>query len=152
MGSNGSKSSGALEDEAGRHWANVLSIGDNIRVLERKDRNMNVKLPEESHTPNRIYVVINKPPEGDKGKNDPYAGMLKSIAKYGSDCKKLYEIHVDHVHNGLNIHYHPWKDGKPVKVGEGKNSPNVALPLTNGMRRLLNTVIKYVPYYEQKKK
>lgn len=150
MGANGSKASGSLEHEAGRHWTTVLSIGDNIRVLERDDHNKNVKLPEESHTPNRIYVVINKPPKGDKGKNDPYAGKLKSIGVYGSDCKKLYEIHVDHVHNGLNLHCHPWKEGKPIQTGTGKNSPNVAYPLTKEMRGLLNAIIKYVPYYAKK--
>lgn len=151
MGANGSKASGSLEHEAGRNWTTVLSIGDNIKVLERKDSKANVKLPEESHSPNRIYVVINKPPQGEKGKKDPYAGKLKSIGVYGPDCKKLYEIHVDHVHDGLNVHYHPWKNGGPVRKGIGKNSPNMAYALTKDMENLLNTIKQYVPFYEKKK-
>lgn len=142
MGANGSKASGSLEYESGRTYSTVLSIDDNIKVLERKDPKENVKLPEESHTSNRIYVVINKPPQGEKGQNDPYAGKLKSIGVYGPDCKKLYEIHVDHVHDGLNVHYHPWKDGRPIRKGKGKRSPNVAYALTKDMESLLNKIKK----------
>lgn len=146
MGANGSKASGRLENEEGREYHTVLSISDNIKVLEKKDSNKNVKLPEESHTPNRIYVVINKPPSENKWSDEPTAGKLKSIAVYGDDCKKLYEIHVDHVHDGMSIHYHPWKDGKPQQKGRGKKSPNIALPLSPEMNNLLNQVKKYVPH------
>ena len=57
------------------------------------------KLPEESHSPNRIYAVFNK-----KG-ND-----VQAIAKYGPDGKKIWEIHTND-HNGLGPHYHPCEDG-----------------------------------------
>lgn len=146
MGANGSKASGALETSIGRTFHTVISITDNIKVVESNNKNANVKLPEESHTPNRIYVVINKPATDKKGKNDPHAGKLKSIGVYGPDCKKLFEIHVDHAHNGLTIHYHPWKDGSPVKVGPGKNASNKAFPLTPEMKKLLEIVKKKVPH------
>jgi len=146
MGANGSKASGILENPAGRTYHTVISITDNIKVVESNNKNANVKLPEESHTPNRIYVVINKPASDKKGKGDPHAGKLKSIAVYGPDCKKLYEIHVDHTHNGMTIHFHPWENGRPVKVGTGKNSPNKAFPLTPEMKKILEIVKKKVPY------
>lgn len=146
MGANGSKGRGLLEDPKNRQYHTVLNITDNIKVVEANNKNANVKLPEESHTPNRIYVVINKPASSNKWMNEPYAGKLKSIAVYGDDCKKLYEIHVDHSHDGLHEHYHPWKDGHPVKLGNGKNSPNVAYALTNDMKELLKLVNTKVPH------
>ena len=76
----------------------------------------------------------------------PYAGKLKSVAVYGNDCKKLYEIHVDHTHDGLSIHYHPWENGRPVKSGKGENSPNAAYELTSEMEKLLNNIKKKVPH------
>ena len=146
MGANGSKASGILEDSKNRTYHTVIEIADNIKVIESNNKDLNVKLPEESHTPNRIYVAINKPATDKKGLNDPYAGKLKSIAVYGDDCKKLFEIHVDHSHNGMSVHYHPWENGHPVKVGNGKHSPNIALPLTAEMKKLLETIKKKVPY------
>lgn len=146
MGANGSKARGILETPAGRTYHTVISITDNIKVIESNNKNLNVKLPEESHTTNRIYVVVNKPATDNKGKNDPYAGKLKSIGVYGSDCKKLFEIHVDHAHDGMTIHYHPWENGHPVKTGNGKNSPNVAHPLTPDMKKLLEIIKKKVPH------
>lgn len=146
MGANGSKASGVLEYPMGRTYHTIISISDNIKVVESNNKNANVKLPEESHTPNRIYVVINKPATGNKGKNDPHAGKLKSIGVYGEDCRKLYEIHIDHVHDGLTIHYHPWENGHPIKAGNGKNAPNKAFTLTPEMNKLLEIVKKKVPY------
>lgn len=146
MGANGSKGKGLLEDPRNRNYHTALDISDNIKVVEANNKNANVKLPEESHTPNRIYVAINKPATDKKGQKDPYAGKLKSIAVYGSDCKKLFEIHVDHTHNGLAIHYHPWENGHPVKNGTGKNAHNIAFPLTSEMKKLLEQVKSKVPH------
>jgi len=146
MGANGSKASGSLETSEGRTYHTVISISDNIKVIEPNNKNANVKLPEESHTPNRIYVAINKPATDKKGQNDPNAGKLKSIGVYGPDCKKLFEIHVDHTHNGLSVHFHPWENGRPFKEGAGRNAPNKAFPLTSEMKKLWEIVKKKVPY------
>ena len=148
MGANGSNGKGLLEDPDKRNYTTntAFDISDNIKVVEAKDKNAKVKLPEESHTPNHIYVAINKPATDKIGKNDPYAGKLKSIAVYGSDCKKLYEIHVDHSHNGMSVHYHPWENGHPVKAGTGKNAHNVAYPLTSEMKKILEQVKSKVPH------
>ena len=148
MGGNGSKGKGLLEDPDNRDYRTneIFKISDNIVVVEAKNQNAKVKLPEESHTPNRVYVAVNKPATDKIGKNDPYAGKLKSIAVYGSDCKKLYEIHVDHTHGGMPEHYHPWENGHPVKAGTGKNARNAAYPLTAEMKRLLQQVKSKVPH------
>lgn len=146
MGANGSKGRGNLENPAGRTYHTVISISDNIKVIEPNNKNANIKLPEESHTPNRIYIAINKPATDKKGQNDPYAGKLKSIGVYGPDCKKYYEIHVDHEHDGMKIHFHPWENGHPVKSGAGKNAKNKAFPLTPEMKKLLEIIKKKVPY------
>ncbi len=146
MGANGSKASGTFDDPKNWIYHTAFEISNNIKVMEANNKNANVKLPEESHTPNRIYVAINKPATNTKGLNDPFAGKLKSIAVYGNDCKKLFEIHVDHSHNGISTHYHPWENGRPVKTGTGKNSPNTAYPLTPDMIKLLDQIKKKVPH------
>ena len=56
--------------------------------------------------------------------------MLKGVAKYGDDGKKLFEIHTTD-HKGLGAHYHPWKDGHPLD----------AKPLTIELKKLLNDAI-----------
>lgn len=148
MGANGKKSKKQLENPKDRAYRTneVLKISDNIVVVEAKNKNARVKLPEESHTPNRVYVAINKPATDKIGQKDPYAGKLKSIAVYDGECKKLYEIHVDHTHDGMPEHYHPWENGHPVKAGMGKNAHNVAYPLTTEMKRLLQQVKNKVPH------
>lgn len=148
MGANGTKGKGILENPATRIYKTneVFKISENIVVVEAKNKDARVKLPEESHTPNRVYVAINKPATDKIGKNDPYAGKLKSIAVYDSNCKKLYEIHVDHTHGGMPQHYHPWENGHPVKAGTGKNAHNAAYPLTAYMKQILQQVKSKVPH------
>lgn len=119
MGGNGSTKSGTSATEAGREYRTIFSIGSNIKVIQRKNFKLSVKLPEESHTPNRIYAVFKK-----DGSN------LKEFAVYGSDCKKLYEVHLQE-HNGIYPHVHFWKNGKPI------GGTNYALPLTKEMQHLL---------------
>ena len=58
MGGNGSFLSGITNFENGRMYKTVSSIGDNIKVLETKNPKAGVKLPEESHTPNRTYATF----------------------------------------------------------------------------------------------
>ena len=81
-----------------------------------------MKLPEESHTPNSVYAIFNKNGNG-----------VKAIAQYGSDGKKLWEIHTtDHHHMGPHVHY--WENGGPKK--EEPHS------LTPQMQKLLDNVSK----------
>lgn len=138
MGANGSKASGALEDPNNREYKSVFFISKNIEVIQLKDSNRRIKLPEESQTPNRVYAIFDK------------NGALKSIARYDSDCLKKFEMHFDHEHDGLKPHYHKWVDkgnGKrgPEKKGSGKNSKNKAYPLTEGMKKLYDKIKEYAP-------
>lgn len=119
MGGNGSAAKGLTNSEAGRKFKTVGTIGD-IQIVESKNPKQSAKLPEESHTPNRIYAEFRK-----DGKD------VGAIAVYGPDCKKIYEIHTAD-HHGLNPHVHYWKDGKPVSVG----------PLDASQQALLDKVRK----------
>lgn len=117
MGANGTHANGSLKSELGRNWKTTATIGI-IQIVALKNPKAGVKLPEESHTPNRTYATFYK--DGHD---------VKAIAKYGSDGKKLWEIHtVDH--KGLGAHYHDWKDG----------SPTTSHMLTAEMKALLNKV------------
>lgn len=118
MGGNGSFANGSTATEEGRRWKTVAVLPNGVKVIELKNPKANHKAPEESHTPNSVYVMFNKDGNG-----------IKSISQYGSDGKKEFEIHtVDH--KGLGTHYHPWKDGRP---GE-------AAPLTDKLKKLLNDI------------
>lgn len=119
MGGNGSFASGSTRNEEGRRWKTINVLFNGAKVLELKKSSDSVKLPEESHTPNSIYAIYYANGKG-----------LKEIAEYGSDGKKLYEIHtVDH--KGLGTHYHTWKDGKP-------GDPQ---PITAAMEKLLKEIL-----------
>lgn len=119
MGGNGSFALKSTVSEAGRRWKTVMTTPSGIKILELKNPNSSISLPEESHTPNTTYAIFNK---GGKG--------LKAVAKYGEEGKKLFEIHTTD-HKGLGAHYHPWKDGHPME----------ARPLTAALKKLLNDAI-----------
>ncbi len=122
MGGNGSHASGVLNSEEGRAYRTIFTMGENIKVLEQKDPQKGGKLPEESRTPNRIYVSLYA-----NGKD------VKAIAQYDENGKKMYEIHTAE-HKGYQPHYHIWKDGKPDK---GLHH------LTPEMQQLLTKVLNY---------
>ena len=122
MGANGSHASGVLNTEEGRAYKLLFNMGDNIVFLEQKDPKKKGKLPEESHTPNRIYVAFMA-----NGRD------VKEIAKYDKDGKKVWAIHTNE-HKGIQPHYHIWKDGKPTKDG---------FELTSEMKSLLKKVRNY---------
>lgn len=118
MGGNGSFASGSTAAENGRNWKTVLVLPNGMKVIELKNPKANHKAPEESHSPNSVYIMFNK-----KGKG------IKSVSVYGNDGKKMYEIHtVDH--KGMGVHYHPWKDGRP-------DTPK---PLSIPMKEMLNEI------------
>lgn len=125
MGANGSKGAGLLENEEDRRYRTVFSIGDNIKVLQPKsDSHGKGKLPEESHSPNRIYVIFYSNGNG-----------IKAYAAYDENCKKSYEVHtIDH--KGLGAHYHPWIDGHPA-------SKKQVYKITHEMRSMIEQILKF---------
>lgn len=105
MGGNGSRGKGLLNSELGRNWKTVATIGE-IQIVQLKISTKHNKLPEESHTANRIYAIFEK--DGSD---------VKAIAKYGNDGKKIWEIHtIDH--KGLGPHLHKWANEAPVHGSE----------------------------------
>ena len=122
MGANGSHASGALHTEEGRAYKTLFTMGENIKVLETKNPNRQGKLPEESRTPNRIYVSFMA------NGND-----VKEIAKYDSDGKKVWCIHTLN-HKGISPHYHNWSNGKQLKD---------AYALTIEMKSILDKIRNY---------
>lgn len=120
MGGNGSFLKRAADSESERRYFTVDTLGE-IQIIQYKNGKQR-KMPEESHTPNRIYATFEK--DGSD---------VKAIARYGSDGKKIFEIHtVDHY--GIHPHYHLWGDGTQQKDG---------FPLTSEMKMLLDKVRKY---------
>ena len=122
MGGNGSYAAGTTNSEAGRKYKTVGTLGD-ILIIEKKNPKDSHSLPEESHTPNRIYAEIRSDGK-DVGK----------IAKYGPDGKKIWEIHTP-PHKDLKDHYHEWKNGTPT--GEPQ-------PLTQEMKDILKKVRDFI--------
>lgn len=122
MGGNGSFANGSTSTEEGRRWKTIAVLSNGAKIIELKDSKSNHKAPEESHTANSIYVMFNK---GGNG--------IKSISKYGSDGKKVFEIHtVDH--KGLGTHFHYWQDGRP---GD-------ATPLTDEFKKILIDILSLI--------
>ncbi len=122
MGGNGSYAAGTTNSEAGRQYKTVSTIGE-IQILEKKNPKDSHSLPEESHTPNRIYAEIRS-----DGKD------IGKIAKYGPDGKKIWEIHTTPHHN-LKEHYHKWNGGRPIRDPQ---------PLTREMNDILNKVRNHI--------
>lgn len=131
MGANGSHVNGSLESELGRNWKTTGNVGD-IQIVQKKNAKESVKLPEESHTPNRIYAVFNK--KGDD---------VHAIAKYGPDGKKIWEIHTRD-HNGLGAHCHPCEDGHAKTITNKNGYPeSEAYALDAEKKAILEKVRNY---------
>ena len=131
MGANGSHANGSTYSEIGRKWKTIGSIGD-IQIIQRKNPKESNKLPEESHTPNRIYAIFEK--DGSD---------VKAIAKYGPDGKKEWEIHTTD-HDGIGPHYHQWANSRPIQIIGNNGKPrNLALPLDSYKQYLLEKVRNY---------
>lgn len=131
MGANGSHANGSLESELGRNWKTTGTVGD-IQIVQKKNIKESVKLPEESHTPNRIYAIFNK-----------NGSDVQAIAKYGPDGKKIWEIHTRD-HNGLGEHYHPCENGHAKTIINRNGYPeSEAYALDSEKKAILEKVRNY---------
>ena len=123
MGGNGSFIRQSTECEDGRQWKTIATCGK-IQILQLKNNSLGDKLPEESHTPGRIYAMFRK-----DGKD------VGSIAQYGRNGQKIWELHTSDHHYGAP-HYHKWEDKGNGNRGENKQ----AYELTKRMKKLLRKI------------
>lgn len=77
--------------EGGQTYFDVGRIGNDIKVLEKPRGS--VKVPEFSHTENRIYVVLQK-------------GKLKHIGFYDDKHELIKSIDFQHFHGDMKPHVH----------------------------------------------
>lgn len=125
MGGNGTFSKGHDIPEGSRQYRTIDTIPagggfPEVAIVEMKNLR-SAKLPEESHSPNRVYAVIY-----------PNGSDVKEIGIY-KDHLRTAVIHTQ-PHKDLGAHYHEWKDGKQMRE---------AHPLTSYMERLLQHVRNY---------
>ncbi len=123
MGGNGSFIYQSTACEDGRQWKTIATCGK-IQIIEMKDRSKSNGMPAESHTPGRIYAMFRK-----DGKD------VGSIAQYGKNGQKIWEIHTGDHHFGAP-HYHKWEYKGNGKRGEKKE----AFKLTKEMKKILRKV------------
>jgi len=75
-----------------------------------------VKAPEYSHSPNRIYAIIQK-------------GTVKQMAYYDENHRQSACIDFNHEHQGLKPHKHLYlshKKGEPAAALNSKDRENIA--------------------------
>lgn len=106
--------------EGGQHYKSigVLSSDPNVKVIIQDSSN--VKAPEFSHTPGRIYAIVKE-------------GMLKHVAYYDENHKQAVSIDLGHPHKGVQPHRH-------VYLSHDKNSPGV--PPTDAEAKLIKQIKK----------
>lgn len=108
-------SRGAFEDvdegnfsfkEGGQHYKSIgsLSSDPNVKILVQDSDN--VKAPEYSHTPGRVYGIAKE-------------GVLKHVAYYDQNHNQAVSIDLAHAHKGIQPHKH-------IYMQHGKNTPGVA--------------------------
>lgn len=79
MGANGTFSKGIDIPKAERGYRTVYQMTDNIVVIEHLGKT--VKMPEESHTPGRIYVTFKSDGSDVKGIAQ-YATIIKRYGRF----------------------------------------------------------------------
>ena len=91
--------------EGEQHYFSLgtLSSDSNVKIIVQDSKN--VKAPEFSHTPGRIYAVVKD-------------GLLKHLAYYDENHKQAVSIDFAHEHKGVKPHRHVYLD-------HSKNTPGV---------------------------
>ena len=109
MGSRGAFVDVSADDftfvEGGQHYMSLGTLAGNANVKVIVQDSNNVKAPEFSHTPGRVYAVV---------KN----GELKHLAYYDENHKQAVSIDFSHEHKGVRPHRH-------VYLSHNKNDPGV---------------------------
>ena len=88
----------------GQHYKSigVLSSNPNVKVIVQDSSN--VKAPEFSHTPGRIYAVVKD-------------GALKHIAYYDENHSQAVSIDLAHAHKGVQPHRHVYMSHNKIDPG-----------------------------------
>jgi len=104
----------------GQHYKSigVLSSNPNVKVIVQGSSN--VKAPEFSHTPGRIYAVVKD-------------GALKHVAYYDENHSQAVSIDLAHAHKGVQPHRH-------VYMSHNKNDPGI--PPTADEKELIKKIKK----------
>lgn len=92
--------------EGGKHYSSIGSLKDdpNVKVIVQNAKN--VKAPEYSHTPGRIYAVVKD-------------GRLKHLAYYDENHKQAVCIDFEHAHQGVKPHKH-------IYLNHDSNAPGIS--------------------------
>ena len=106
--------------EDGQHYMSLgtLSSDPNVKILIQDSNN--VKAPEFSHTPGRIYAIVKE-------------GQLKHLAYYDDEHKQSVSIDFAHEHNGVKPHRH-------VYLSHNKKDPGI--PPTASEMKLIKKIKK----------
>ncbi len=98
----------------GKHYKTigVLSDDPNVKIIIQDAPN--VKAPEYSHTPGRIYAVV---------KN----GILKHLAYYDENHNQAVNIDLAHSHDGVKPHRHIYMNHDKDSPGVPPNAAELAL-------------------------
>ena len=106
MGARGAFVDVNIEDftfvEGGQHYQSIGMSGEVKVLIQTKG---GVKAPEFSHTPNRVYAVVQD-------------GKLKHIAYYDDKHKQAVSIDLLHEHKGVKPHRHEY-------MSHNKNDPGI---------------------------
>lgn len=92
--------------DGGQHYMSLGTLAGNSNVKVIVQDSSNVKAPEYSHTPGRIYAVVKD-------------GELKHLAYYDQNHKQAVSIDFAHAHKGVRPHRH-------VYMSHNKNDPGVS--------------------------
>ncbi len=106
--------------EGGQHYMSLGTLSSNPNVKVIIQDSTNVKAPEFSHTPGRVYAVVKD-------------GSLKHLAYYDEEHKQAVSIDFAHAHQGVQPHRH-------VYMSHGKNDPGV--PPTDAEKALIKKIKK----------
>lgn len=106
--------------EGGQHYKSIGTLSNNPNVKIIMQDLKNVKAPEYSHTPGRIYAIVKD-------------GQLKHLAYYDQSHNQSVSIDFAHEHQGVKPHRH-------VYLSHNKNEPGV--PPTAAEMQLIKKIKK----------
>ncbi len=104
----------------GQHYKSVGALSSNPNVKVIIQDSSNVKAPEFSHSPNRIYAIVKD-------------GILKHLAFYDINHAQDVAIDLRHSHRGVQPHRH-------VRMNHSKKEPGV--PPTEDELKLIEQIKK----------